>query len=271
MGMSAASTELVRVGFFREMRHAEPGDPALIAARRDDAQPDEDAIAAYLDAGHVMVASPGTTKDIFDPAKRTGPPHYMTDGRYLWPGDVAHYVRTYHVALPADFLDHMRMNGWRVPPVELARVRRPAPPAPPSPSLLLGELARTLASATAADHAQAAAAFRAAMADAGVPITDPAALPADLRHALTAAVGAAQAQVADAASAITAWLDHPDAATTAEVQALVDRFEAATVDQRAKDRADRQRGHEAEARSSITARLRARGLGPASRPGSKGS
>jgi hypothetical protein len=269
--MSAATTELVRVGFFREMRHAEPSDPALAAARRDDADPDEAAIAAYLDAGHVMVASPGATKDVLDPAKRTGPPHYMTDGRYLWPGDVAHYVRTYHVALPADFIDHMRSNGWRVPAVDLARVRRPAPPPAPSPSLLLGELARTLASATAADHAQAADAFRAAMADAGVPIADPAALPAELRRALTTAVGAVQAQVADAAARITAWLDHPDAATTAQVQALVDRFEAATADQAAADRAERQRGHQAEAGSSIAARLRARGVAPGSGPGSKGS
>jgi hypothetical protein len=262
--MSAATTELVRVGFFREMRHAEPGDPSLAAARRDAAQPDEEAIAAYLDAGHVMVASPGTTRDVLDPSRRTGPPHYMTDGRYLWPGDVAHYVRTHHVALPATFVEHMRANGWRVPAVDLSRVRRPALPAP-SPSLLLGELARTLGSATAADHAQAAAAFRAAMADAGIPITDPAALPADLRRALTTAVGAAQAQVADAAAAITAWLDHPDAATTAQVQALVDRFAVATADARAADRADRQRGHEAEAGSSIAARLRARGVDPSSK------
>jgi hypothetical protein len=269
--MSAATTELVRAGFFREMRHAEPGDPSLAEARRAAAHPDEDAIAAYLDAGRVMVASPGPTKDVFDPAKRTGPPHYLTDGRYLWPGDVAHYVRTYHVALPEPFVAHMRANGWRVPAVDVATLRRPAPPAPPSPSLLLGHLARTLATATATDHAQAADAFRQAMADAGVPIADPASLPPDLRRALTAAVGAAQAQVADAAAAITAWLDHPDPATTAKVQALVDRFEAATADQRATERADRQRGHEAAAISSIAARLRAKGLDPGSGPGSKGS
>jgi hypothetical protein len=33
----------------------------------------------------------------------------------VWPGDLAHYVRTYHVGPDAELLAHMRANHWAVP------------------------------------------------------------------------------------------------------------------------------------------------------------
>jgi hypothetical protein len=109
-------TELQRTGFFREMPHGEASDPSLADARNPAPTPHEDRIAAYLDAGHVYIATPGFARDVFDPSKRIGPPHYLTDGRFVWPGDLAHYVRTYHVRLPGPFVEHMLANGWGVPP-----------------------------------------------------------------------------------------------------------------------------------------------------------
>src|SRR5215211_1156339 len=108
-------TELQRTGFFREMPHGEPTDPSLAEARSAAAGPHEDRIAAYLEAGHVYVATPGYTRDVFDGSQRIGPAHYLTDGRYLWPGDLAHYVRTYHVRVAAPFVEHMMASGWKVP------------------------------------------------------------------------------------------------------------------------------------------------------------
>lgn len=108
-------TELQRTGFFREMPHGEPTDPSLADARNAAPSPHEDRIAAYLDAGHVCIAAPSLTHDVFDTGKRIGPPHYLTDGRFVWPGDLAHYVQTYHVRLEGLFIEHMLANGWTVP------------------------------------------------------------------------------------------------------------------------------------------------------------
>jgi hypothetical protein len=108
-------TMLNRVGFFREMRHGDPADPSLADARNDAPDPNADKIAAYLEGGHVYIATPGFARDVFDSTKISGSPHYMTDGRFVWPGDAVYYVRNYHVGLPAPFVEHMNASGWSVP------------------------------------------------------------------------------------------------------------------------------------------------------------
>jgi hypothetical protein len=34
----------------------------------------------------------------------------LTDGSYLWPQGLAHYVRDHHVRLPAEFVAHVRLR-----------------------------------------------------------------------------------------------------------------------------------------------------------------
>jgi hypothetical protein len=108
-------TQLLRVGFFREMPHGEPSDPSLVAERAAAPQPHQDALARYLAAGHVYIATPGLAKDVLNPKIVIGPPSYLTDGTYVWPGDVAHYVRTYNVRLPTAFLEHALARGFAMP------------------------------------------------------------------------------------------------------------------------------------------------------------
>ncbi len=50
-----------------------------------------------------------------DPEVVIGPPHVLTDGAYVWPADLPHYVRNYHVRLPNHFVIHMRRNDFQVP------------------------------------------------------------------------------------------------------------------------------------------------------------
>jgi hypothetical protein len=38
----------------------------------------------------------------------------LTDGVWVWPEGLAHYVETHSVRLPKEFIDHMRSQGWRV-------------------------------------------------------------------------------------------------------------------------------------------------------------
>lgn len=107
--------KLNRAGFFREMPHGEPSDPSLVATRADAPGPHQDAIAAYLEAGHLYIATPAPTPDVLDRKKLIGPPHYLTDGEYVWPGDAVHYVRMYNVRLPTAFVEHIMANGFTVP------------------------------------------------------------------------------------------------------------------------------------------------------------
>lgn len=108
-------TKLIRVGFFREMRHGDASDPSLSEARASEPGTHQDAIAAYLKAGQVFIATPGIAKDVIDGKTVIGSPSYLTDGVYVWPGDAAYYVRTYNVRLPTAFLEHAMANGFKVP------------------------------------------------------------------------------------------------------------------------------------------------------------
>lgn len=108
-------TQLVRVGFFREMSHGEPSDPSLAEARAGAPAPHQDALAAYLAAGRVYIATPGLAKDVFDRKTVIGAPSYLTDGAYVWPGDAAYYVRKYNARLPAAFVEHAAARGFQIP------------------------------------------------------------------------------------------------------------------------------------------------------------
>jgi hypothetical protein len=38
-----------------------------------------------------------------------------TDGRWVWPRDLAYYVREYHVRLPPEFVEHICESGRKAP------------------------------------------------------------------------------------------------------------------------------------------------------------
>lgn len=111
-----SSTSLIRVGFFRELRHGQPAGPSLKEAIRPQSQPEEAKIVSYLKGGHVLSASPGLVRDAIDPAAPIiGSLQILTDGTYAWPSDLAHYVEKRHAQLPPDVVAHMTKNDWRVP------------------------------------------------------------------------------------------------------------------------------------------------------------
>jgi hypothetical protein len=39
----------------------------------------------------------------------------LTDGNWIWPEGLAHYVEQHGLRLPDEFIDTMRQNGWKVP------------------------------------------------------------------------------------------------------------------------------------------------------------
>ncbi|HZN68414.1 MAG TPA: hypothetical protein VFB66_24225 [Tepidisphaeraceae bacterium] len=115
----AAKVIWIRYREIAEQRGNDPaGLPGLADAAADSPQEHEEQIAAYLERapnysamGKVVFDALGPTCDkILFPATNT-------DGLYLWPAELAYYVRKYHVRLPQHFLDRMRSFNW-TPPCE---------------------------------------------------------------------------------------------------------------------------------------------------------
>ncbi len=81
--------------------------------------PDErDRIVAYLRAGREYMAYLGYSFCRFDcgiDASDMGCCD-LTDGVWVWPEGLAHYVEHHHVILSMEFVQSMRHNRWKVPP-----------------------------------------------------------------------------------------------------------------------------------------------------------
>jgi hypothetical protein len=119
---------LTRVGFFREVREllGEDGSelPSLRAAVRPEGYPDTDRILSYLRGGVCLWACGGVMPDVLNPLPHVmTSPDYLTDGVWLWPGELEHYVAHHHIELPVEFVGHRRANGWVVPSLSPERTR----------------------------------------------------------------------------------------------------------------------------------------------------
>src|SRR5262245_33164336 len=95
---------LRRFGFFRDLRHGSPDEPALATLVQSAPQQNEDRIISYLRDGLVLIATPGLVTDALQPGSPICSPHVITDGVWAWPNDLAYYVQKYHVRLPDDFI-----------------------------------------------------------------------------------------------------------------------------------------------------------------------
>lgn len=59
--------------------------------------------------------NPIENDDVIDSSKGTaGTPTVYTDGKWIWPGDLAYYVKNYHLELPQEFLDYMQEKNWTI-------------------------------------------------------------------------------------------------------------------------------------------------------------
>src|SRR5262245_11974542 len=64
-----------------------------------------DSVAAYLDRGEVFETYRGYSSCLFgcDTDEATCWHHDLTDGHWVWPEGLAHYVRAHSVRLPEEF------------------------------------------------------------------------------------------------------------------------------------------------------------------------
>jgi hypothetical protein len=107
---------LREVGYFREFDRWFAKYPSIREFIRDSPAPDEELIVRYLESGRIEDTCLGNFTDVVDPnGKRDLHPHGFNDGVWEWRGDLAYYVKTYHLQLPDEFIEHMRQNDWKVP------------------------------------------------------------------------------------------------------------------------------------------------------------
>lgn len=114
--------KLKRVGFFSDLRYGEPSERRIADCVRDICTEDQGKYSVYLSSGRMIIASPGFSRDIFSPDKIIGPLSMLTDGVYIWPSDLAYYVRSYNVQLPEHFIAHGDELGWMIPEFEISNI-----------------------------------------------------------------------------------------------------------------------------------------------------
>jgi hypothetical protein len=92
--------------------------PSIRDSVSSEPQQFEEAIARYLEGAPSYSGLGKIVGDVLDPtSKVTLFPGMNTDGVYIWPAELAYYVRTYHVRVPQGLVEHMASLNWQ-PPTE---------------------------------------------------------------------------------------------------------------------------------------------------------
>ena len=106
--------DLKAVGFYKEMPHGMDSQLSIKDFIHKEKE-DTEKISDYLLHGVEIIVSPGTVNDLLDESKGiAGITSLFTDGEWIWPGDLAYYVREYKLQLPKDFIDTMNNNSWKI-------------------------------------------------------------------------------------------------------------------------------------------------------------
>jgi hypothetical protein len=73
-------------------------------------------VLEYLNTAHVIMGGRGFDADLFDPNSTPDvPAAFHTDGTWIWPASVPHYLAKHGVPPEADFVAHLRANGFTPP------------------------------------------------------------------------------------------------------------------------------------------------------------
>jgi hypothetical protein len=120
----AKRKELKSLGFPADGAGNDPRNILRLLDRRSASpHPDETRIADYLRKAQPYIVSPGATFDVLDGSGPIGSGTILTDGEWAWPDDLAHYLETYHIDLPAPFLEAIVAAGFVPPSLTVQQMR----------------------------------------------------------------------------------------------------------------------------------------------------
>lgn len=75
----------------------------------------------YLDGATAFLVERGSHVDLIDGAEDV-PAAFHTDGAWIWPADVAHYLRKHRITPHAELVDRIRGRNFLLPDVDDATV-----------------------------------------------------------------------------------------------------------------------------------------------------
>jgi len=76
-------------------------------------------VLEYLNTAHVVMSGRGFDNDLFDPSSAADVPAAShTDGAWIWSASVPHYLAKHGVPPEADFVAHIRGNGFTPPQLD---------------------------------------------------------------------------------------------------------------------------------------------------------
>ncbi|MBE7071465.1 MAG: hypothetical protein E7383_01780 [Ruminococcaceae bacterium] len=107
---------IISQGYYKEMPHGEPTNPSIMDFIGKEDKSLIDNICSYLESGVPLATTPGVVDDIINPDRGViGTPTALTDGTWVWPGDLSYYVKTYKLKLSDEFIQTMKDNNWKIP------------------------------------------------------------------------------------------------------------------------------------------------------------
>ncbi|BEU70315.1 hypothetical protein ACI2S3_24955 [Ralstonia nicotianae] len=113
--------KLIGVGFFKELPYGSELGGSLVECTQKFSGRFQTEVLSYLKSGVSFVVAPGLSRDVLSSELEIiGPLALLTDGKFLWPSDLAYYVERHRVELPQEFLEYMAMNSWKVSAVDVS-------------------------------------------------------------------------------------------------------------------------------------------------------
>jgi len=76
---------------------------------------EKSSLISYLRSGVMYTESLGWSTCSFLCKNKSVGSRELTDGVWVWPEGLAHYVEVHDVLLPSEFVDHARNNGFLIP------------------------------------------------------------------------------------------------------------------------------------------------------------
>ena len=108
--------DLIAIGFW--FSKWEPHFPHPQTLVGEAGEKEKQMVANYLDAGLTFISYLGFSGCRFDcgaPESEMGTSDY-TDGVWVWPEGLSHYIRNHDIILPIEFIEHAEKNNWVIPP-----------------------------------------------------------------------------------------------------------------------------------------------------------
>ena len=102
--------------FFKELEHGISEGMSIYDFLSKKPFKNKQKVVNYLKNGHIIVSTPGLSADVLSNDNTvSGVPSILSDGSWVWTGDLAYYVENYNLMPPVKMLQIMEKNNWQVP------------------------------------------------------------------------------------------------------------------------------------------------------------